>query len=69
VDLLQTHREATGSVEATVAVVATEVLGFLVREEDSGVVKVALAVVAPRALDEAAEKKMTAVTLPDLQPQ
>jgi hypothetical protein len=52
VDLLQVHRQATSSVEATVAVVATEVFGFLVGEEHSGVVEVALAVVAPRALDE-----------------
>jgi hypothetical protein len=52
VDLLQVHRQATSSVEATVAVVATEVLCFLVGEEDSGVVEVALAVVTPRALDE-----------------
>lgn len=52
VDLLQVHRQAASSVEATVAVVATEVLCFLVGEEDSGVVEVALAVVTPRALDE-----------------
>jgi hypothetical protein len=52
VDLLQVHRQATSSVEPTVAVVAPEVLCFLVGEEDSGVVEVALAVVTPRALDE-----------------
>lgn len=51
-NLLQVHRQAASSVETTVAVVATEVLCFLVREEDSGVVEVALAVVTPRALDE-----------------
>ena len=52
VHLLQVNLQTTRGVEATVALVALEVLGFLVGDEDFLVVEVALAVVAPRAVDE-----------------
>jgi hypothetical protein len=52
VNLLQVNLQTTSGVEAAIAVVTLEVLCFLVRDEDFLVVKVALAVVAPRARDE-----------------
>jgi hypothetical protein len=52
VDLLQVNLQTAGGVEATIALLALEVLCFLVRDEDFLVVEVALAVVAPRARDD-----------------
>jgi hypothetical protein len=51
VHLLQVNRQTSSGVETAVALVAFEVLGLLVRDEDFLVVEVALAVVAPRAGD------------------
>jgi hypothetical protein len=61
--LLQVHEEATSSVKAPVAVVALEMLGFLVVDEDLLVVEVALAVVAPRARENVLDGGVVALLL------
>jgi hypothetical protein len=63
VHLLQVHEEATSSVKAPVAVVALEMLGFLVVDEDLLVVEVALAVVAPRARENVLDGGVVALLL------
>ena len=63
VHLLQVDLQAAGSVKAAVAVVALEVLSLLVGDEDLLVVKVALAVVAPRARDDLLDVGLVALLL------
>jgi hypothetical protein len=62
VDLAHVDGEAADCLQATVAGIALEVTGFLVRAEDLDIVKVTFTVVAPRAVENLCESRSTTIS-------